>query len=109
MAGDELDRFIGDMLAEKDLPGLHDDEEVFEELAKDLKQRLLDQIDRAVIDALPDERVDDLNALMDQSETTDVQIHEFIVSAGVDTKQVAIDTMLRFRDLYLTPSERRET
>jgi hypothetical protein len=83
-------------------------EDVHEQLVADLKERLLDQIDKAVVDALPDDKVDDFNALLDQAETSDESIQNYIVQCGVDVQQVTINAMLRFRDLYLTPQETRE-
>jgi len=102
MAGDQLDQFILDILEQKQLPGITP--EVKAQLVTDLKQRLLDQIDRAIIDALPDDKMDQFNDLLDNS-ADDAQVQEFMVSAGVDVKQVAIDTMLRFRSLYLGTRE----
>ncbi|MDB5184127.1 MAG: hypothetical protein JWO07_808 [Candidatus Saccharibacteria bacterium] len=106
MNSEELDRFIRDMLAQKDLPGVNDD--VREQLVTDLKERLLDQVDRAIVDAIPEDKIDDFNALLDQSDVSDETIQNYVVQSGVDVQQVTINTMLRFRDLYLTPQDARE-
>lgn len=105
MAGDELDTFINGLLEDKQLPGLTED--VRAQLLIDLKKRLLNQIDRAVVDALPPEKLDGFNQLLDMPGVDDEQIHRFIRESGVDIKKVTLHTMLRFRDLYLqTPEER---
>lgn len=105
MAGDELDIFIHGLLEDKQLSGL--DEDVRAQLVSDLKGRLLTQIDRAVVDALPSEKIEAFNELLDQPGVDDTQIHGFIQESGVDIKKVTLQTMIRFRDLYLqTPRER---
>ncbi len=106
MESNELDRFVRDILADKDLPGV--DDEVREQLVKDLKERLLDQVDRAIIEAIPDNKVDDFNVLLDNPDTTNQGIREFVSQCGIDVQQITTNTMLRFRDLYLTPPDERE-
>ncbi|HEU4715425.1 MAG TPA: DUF5663 domain-containing protein [Candidatus Saccharimonadales bacterium] len=101
MAGDELDQFINEMLDAKKLSGVTED--VRAQLVSDLKQRLLDQINKALIDALPDEKMDEFERLLDDESLTDEQVQQFIVNSGVDVKKVTTVTMLRFYDLYVTP------
>lgn len=102
MQGDELDQFIADILTAKQLSGVTD--EVRVQLTADLKERLLDQINRALINALDDEQIAQFNALLDDSSTDDQAAQQFIVNSGVDVRQVTAKTMLRFRDLYLNPN-----
>lgn len=104
MAGDELDRFINEMLEAKKLSGVTDD--VRSQLVSDLKQRLYDQINRALIDALPDEKMDEFERLLDDASLDDGSIQQFIINSGVDVKRVTTATMLRFYDLYVNPKER---
>lgn len=105
MVGDELDIFIKGLLDDKQLSGL--DNDVREQLISDLKQRLLRQIDRAVIEELSPAQLDAFNKLLDVPETTDEQLQKFIGESGIDIKKVTLQTMIRFRDLYLqTPQER---
>lgn len=106
MNSEELDRFVRDMLADKDLPGLSDDE-IREQVITDLKEQLLDQIDRAIVEAIPDDKIDDFNSLLDNEDTSDDSLREYIAQSGVDVDRVTIDTMTRFRDLYLTSPEQR--
>lgn len=102
---DELDRFVRGMLADKDLPGVTD--EVREQLVDDLKNRLLDQIDRAIVDALPDNKIDNFNTLLENPDVTDQGLRDYVSQSGVDVQAVTTNTMLRFRDLYLTPEDQR--
>lgn len=103
MPGDELDQFITEMLSAKQLPGVTD--EVHQQLVADLKQRLLDQINRALVDALPDEKMNEFEALLDNQEVSDEQVQQFIANSGVDVKRVTTETMLRFYDLYVSPRQ----
>lgn len=105
MAGDELDRFINEMLDAKKLSGITD--EVRAQLVTDLKQRLYDQINRALIDALPEGKMDEFERLLDDPNLDDGSIQQFIVNSGVDVKRVTTTTMLRFYDLYVNPSKER--
>ena len=100
MGGDELDQFINEMLDAKQISGLTD--EVRAQLVSDLKQRLLDQINKALIDALPEDKMDEFEQLLDNESVGDTEMQQFIANAGVDAKKVATVTMLRFYDLYVT-------
>jgi hypothetical protein len=99
MNGDELNQFIRDILAEKQLSGV--DESVREQLVVDMKQRMLDQINRALIEALPDEKIDEFSAMLDDPEASDQIVQDFMMRSGVDVKRVTLQAMLTFRDLYL--------
>ena len=99
MQTDEVDIFINRLLLEKNLAGVTDDVRV--QLVADLKARLIDQINRALINAIPDDRIDAFNILLDDASTKDEAIQSFITESGVDVPQVTLDTMLRFSQLYL--------
>jgi hypothetical protein len=105
MSGDELDKFIGDILEAKKLSGFDDDVRV--QLIADLKQQLLDQINRAIINALPEDKLDEFNALLEDPNNTDESIQSFIMNSGVNINRVTTTTMLRFRELYLQSAEDR--
>ena len=98
MERDPFSTFVGEMLEAKQLQGIEGD--VRKQLEADLKAQLLDQIDRAVVDALPDEKIDELNTLLDQG-VDEARIQEFIGESGVDVQRVTLETMLRFRELYI--------
>lgn len=106
MQPDKLDEFIEKIIEERNLPGIND--EVKAQLVHDMKSRLLDQIDRAVVDALPDEKTDILIELLDKA-APDAEVQQFIKDSGVDVTQITIETMLRFRSLYLGESAKPGT
>ena len=97
--GDPFEQFVSGLLDAKEW-GSKIDEDGRKQLEEDLKGRLMDQIDRAVVEALPEDKVDGLNELLDR-EATDEEIHEYIANSGVDVKGITTLTMLQFRELYL--------
>jgi len=106
MAGDELDKFVEEILEAKKLPGVIDDE-VRQQLHADLKNNLLDQINKALINALPEEKIDELNALLDDDLVTEEKVQKLIAQSGIDVQRITTQTMILFRSLYLeTASER---
>jgi hypothetical protein len=101
--GDPFDTFIKEMLSAKQW-NTAVDEDVRAQLEDDLKNRLMDQIDRAVVEAMPEEKVDGLNELLD-AEAPEDQVQQYIAQSGVDVQRVTLETMLRFRELYLGATE----
>ena len=95
---DNVEQFIDQLIDEKDL-NLEDD--VRQELKVDMINRLLDQIDKASINALPEDKAIELADKLDDPEFTDEQVAEFIRNSGVDMERVALETMMQFRLLYL--------
>ena len=96
---DPFKTFIKDMINSKTWStGVDADAKLL--LEEDLHSRLMDQIDQAVVEALPEDKVDELNALLDR-EALDDEVQQYIASSGVDVQRVTTETMLRFRDLYI--------
>lgn len=96
---DPFTTYIKEMLNAKQWSE-HVDDEVRAQLEQDLRTRLMDQIDRAIVEQIPEDKIDGLNELLDR-ETSEEEIQQYVASSGVDTKRVALETMVRFRDLYL--------
>jgi len=97
---DPIDQFVGQVLDEKKIPGT-DDPEIRQQLINDLKTRLMSQIDRAMLSALSEKQLDELNALLDKPNLGDNDIQNFFRQSDVDGEQVAFNTMMRFREYYL--------
>ena len=74
--------------------------EVKAQLTTDLRSKLLDQIDRAVIAALPESSVNQLNQILDNG-GGDAEVQRIISESGVNVKQVTLATIMGFRSLYL--------
>ena len=98
MNQDALSKFISDIIDAKGYKTL--DSDVRRQLEQDLKNRLLDQIDRAVLEALPENKIDGFNNLLDRG-ASQQEVQQYIATSGVDTKKITLETMLRFRSLYL--------
>lgn len=98
MDQDALSKFINDIIDAKNFKTL--DSDVRRQLEQDLKNRLLDQIDRAVLGALPENKIDGFNDLLDRN-ASQQEVQQYIANSGVDTKKITLETMLRFRSLYL--------
>ncbi len=95
----QLEDFANDVLTEKNLPGLTDDARPM--VVEDMVATIRQLIDRAVIEAVPEDKIDEFDALLDKPETTKEQLFAFVQDSGVDTEKVVTDTLLRFRELYL--------
>lgn len=98
MDQDALSKFINDIIDAKNFKAL--DSDVRQQLEQDMKNRLLDQIDRAVLGALPENKIDGFNELLDR-DASKQEVQQYIANSGVDTKKITLETMLRFRSLYL--------
>lgn len=93
-----LDDFMESLLQEKNIDV---DGEVREQLKEDMTQRLLTQIDRATLNRLSEEQAIELSNKLDDPNFGDEQVADYMKQCGVDTQQVALETMLQFRALYL--------
>lgn len=98
-----IDDFIESLLNDKGITV--DDEETRKQVKADMKARLLDQIDRAAIQALPEDKAAELASLVEQPDFTNEKMAEFIQNSGVNLTEVALETMNRFREFYLSVPE----
>ena len=104
---DDLDTFIKEIIDTKQLPGLTDDAR--QGLHEEMRDRLLDMINRSLIDALSDEKAEELSSLLDHEGVSDEVVSQFIATSGIDASKVTAKTLIAFRALYLqTPQERGE-
>lgn len=98
MAYSELTIFVNQIIDQKGLSGL--DDAVRDQLASDMEARLIDQINRSIVEAIPEVKLSEFEKLADTAQN-DSAIQEFFVANAIDTQKIATDTMLRFKDLYL--------
>lgn len=102
---DQLDTFIKDIIEAKQLPGITDEAKTG--LVEEMRERLLDMINRALIEALPEDRVDALSSLLDAEDISDDTLQSFVADSGIDVQAVTAKTMLAFRSMYLQGVEER--
>ena len=96
---EKIDQFLEDLLDARGIT--HLEPEAREEIKAQLKTELLEQIDRAAINELSSEQVDELSKKMDDPNFTEDQVYEYILNSGVDVENTTLETILKFRDLYL--------
>ena len=98
-----IDEFIEQLLIDKGITDVEPD--IKEELKEDMKKRLLDQIDRAAIMQLSEEKAAELADKIDDPNFTNEEMTKFMQESGVNLTEVAAETMLQFRNFYLNPEE----
>lgn len=98
-----VDDFIESLLTEKGITDL--EPEVKSELKKEMNARLMDQINQAAIMQLSEEKADELAKLIDEPDFTEEKMAKFMQDSGVNLTEVALDTMLKFRNFYLGTGE----
>ena len=98
-----IDEFIESILNEKGITEVEPD--IRNELKEDMKKRLLDQINRAAVMRLNEEKAAELAKLVDDPNFTNEKMAEFMQNSGVNLPEVTLETMLQFRNLYLSPEE----
>lgn len=98
-----VDEFIESLLVDKGITGIEPD--VREELKTEMKTRLLDQINKAAIMQLSEEKAAELAAMVDDPNFTNEKMTEFMQNSGVNLVEVALETMLQFRNFYLSSEE----
>jgi hypothetical protein len=103
MAQDELDSFVDSLIERKNLKGLTP--EGREDVANELKELLVEQINRAIIDALPDDKLDELDELTSKDGYTAEDMQKFIADSGVNVAKITTETLLYFESFYLGSGE----
>ena len=95
----EIRAFIEQLLVDKGITEIDDD--VRNRLVDDMSQILMRQIDEAAINSLTDEQADELENKLGSGELADDDIPKFMEEKGLNLQQIALVTMMQFRDFYL--------
>lgn len=98
-----IDDFIENLLTEKGITDIEPD--IKADLKNDMKKRLLDQIDKAAVMQLSEEKAAELTKLVGDPDFTNEKMTEFMQKSSVNLTEVALDTMLKFRNFYLGTGE----
>ncbi len=91
--------FMGNLLDQKGITDI--DEDTRQHLIKDMTELLMEQIDRAAIDALSEEKAIELANGLDDGSIKKEDVPKFMTDAGLNLEELSMIVMLRFRDLYL--------
>lgn len=94
-----IDEFIEQLLVDKGITDL--DLDIKTELKTDMKARLVEQINKAAILELPEEKAIELSKLSEDPNFKNEDAKNFIKNAGINLAEVAQATMQKFRNFYL--------
>jgi hypothetical protein len=98
-AKDQISVFIDDILASRDVSGLN--QAVIDQMHADLRNELLNQIDRQIIEELSEDQAAAFTELCNKPETTEQDVETFMANSGLNREQIAVHTMVKFREYYL--------
>lgn len=93
----QLDEFVSRLIAEKGLEGLDDD--VLTQVREDLRSRLEDQINIAILGAMSEEDKTTFSALLDTG--NEQEIRAFCAEHIENFDNLIATTLLRFREMYV--------
>lgn len=103
METQNIDDFIEQLLIDKGITDL--EPEIKADLVNDMKTRLMDQINKAAVMQLSEEKAAELAEMVDSPDFTNEKLTQFMQDSGVNLAEVALDTMLQFRSSYLGQGE----
>ena len=96
---EKIHEFIGNLLDQKGITDIEEDAR--QHLIEDMTELLMQQIDRAAIDALSEEKAIELANGLDDGSIKQEDVPKFMTDAGLNLEEISMITMLQFRDLYL--------
>jgi len=97
MDQDSLDLFVEKLIEEKNYPEL--DEEVIAQMKSDLKDRAEEHINGAILAAMPPEKLEEFDKVLDAADADEIQ--KFCSENIQDSDQVAAMALINFRNSYL--------
>jgi hypothetical protein len=97
MDHDALDLFVEKVVAEKKFPEL--DPEVLAQIKADVKVRAEQHINVAILAALPPEKIEEFDKLLDTATEADIQ--KFVGDNIPDPAEVTALALINFRNSYL--------
>ena len=96
---EKIHEFISDLLVRRGITDLPDD--IREQTIDEMTDLLLDEIDNAAIDALPEDKAIELANGLENGSIKQEDVANFMKAAGLDLEQISFDTMQEFGALYL--------
>ena len=100
MDAQNIDDFLETILKDKGITDL--DSKTKDQLVSEMKTNLMNQINQAAINKLSEEKAAELATLIDAPDFTAEKMSAFMQKSGVNLSEVALETMLKFRDFYLS-------
>lgn len=100
----KLTEFTEKLLQEKGI--FIDDEETKQQVVAEMTEKLQEEINRALVEALSEEKAKELTEKINAPDFTEEKTIEFIKDSGVDIEKITEDTKKRFREFYLGRGEK---
>ena len=95
-----INLFVEGLLDEKGINP--ESEQMYKDIFDDLKTKLMTELDRSLVSALPDDKLEELSKEAEEKGQLDPEaVAKAIDEAGVDVSEVMGVTMAKFRELYL--------
>lgn len=99
MNEDNFDRFVNSLIEDKKLTGLTEEDRKL--VAAEIKDLISEEINRALLMELSNEKLEELDQRMDQGPISEEEMQEFLLNSGVDVAKVTTKTLMNFRAFYL--------
>ena len=95
-----INLFVEGLMDEKGIKP--ESEQMRKDIFDDLKTKLMTELDRSLVSALPDDKLEEFSEEAEEKGQLDPEVvAKAIEEAGVDVGEVAGVTMAKFRELYL--------
>jgi len=92
-----LDEFIDKLIAEKSFENI--DGETMAQMKEDLMSRIEDRINAAILEAMPEDKLEDFNKILDSG--TPENIQKFTQENIPNAEEVIAKALVSFRERYL--------
>ncbi len=99
----DFDDFINEIIDAKGYSSL--DPETKKYMTDELRGLLIEQINRRILEQLPDEKLDELEQKLDAGEMAPEQVQHFAAECGVDVAKTVTEVMIFFRGFYAGAGE----
>lgn len=94
-----VDKFLEQLLIDKGITDL--DPDVRSDLINEMRSHLMEQINKAAILYLDEQKATELDSLIKNPDFTEEEMSEFMQKSGVDFTKVTLEVMANFRKNYL--------
>ncbi len=92
-----LEDFVRRLTEQKGLSGL--DKDILAQVQKDLIDRVEDRINAAILSALPEEKLEEFNGVLDSADSSKIQ--DYCSKHVPDLDALVGSTLMDFRQIYL--------
>lgn len=94
-----VDEFMKQLLIDKGISNLEPDVE--KELIEEMRDILIDQINKTAISQLDEQKAAELTSLIKSPDFNEEKMTDFMRTSGVDLTKITLEAMANFRSNYL--------